>query len=88
MRLTTKLAGSEPSSEAVPSSARRVATGSPVPFTIVNPSSTAPVSRRNFTSRRFPLKSRTSDPRAAFQVYITGWRAIVEVSWPELPATM
>ena len=51
----------------------RVAVGGGAdPFTIVNESSTAPVSRRNFASRRFPFRSRTIEPSWFNEMNIAG----------------
>jgi hypothetical protein len=66
----------------------RVAVGGGAdPFTIVNESSTAPVSRRNFASRRFPFRSRTIEPSWFNEMNIAGWFREPPLVWPELPAT-
>ena len=57
------------------------------PFRIVNESSTAPVSRRNFASRRLPFRSRTIEPSWFNEMNIAGWFREPPLVWPELPAT-
>ena len=57
------------------------------PFRIVKESSIAPVSRRNFASRRFPSTSKTIDPSWFNEMNIAGWLSAPPLAWPELPAT-
>src|SRR5437762_87049 len=66
----------------------RVAVGGGAePLRIVNESSTAPVSRRNFASRRLWSTSRTIEPSWFNEMNIAGWFKAPPLVWPELPAT-
>src|SRR5947207_5471071 len=66
----------------------RVAVGGDAePLRIVNESSTAPVSRRNFASRRLWSTSRTIEPSWFNEMNIAGWFKAPPLVWPELPAT-
>jgi hypothetical protein len=58
------------------------------PFRIVKESSIAPVSRRNFASRRFPSTSSTIEPSWLREMNIAGWLSAPPLAWPELPATV
>jgi hypothetical protein len=61
--------------------------GGGAPFRIVNESSIAPVSRRNFASRRFPSTSRTIEPSRLSEMNMAGWLSDPPLVCPPLPAT-
>ena len=64
-----------------------VGVGAAPPLRIVKLSSIAPVSRRNFASRRLPSTSSTIDPRRFSEMNIAGWSRVPPLVCPELPAT-